>query len=56
VHLRNKLEISTRISTVLDEILNHQRAPYDRTGLGYSNRKGADNEEESTSSRQPREE
>ena len=40
---------------MLDEILNNQREPSDRTGLDYSNNKEADNEEASTSSKQPRE-
>jgi hypothetical protein len=49
------LEKSTRISTTLDEILNHQGTPYDRMGLGYNEKKEYVNEESSTSSRQPRE-
>jgi hypothetical protein len=41
---------------VLYEILNHQRAPYDRMGIGYSNKTEDVNEEASTSSKKPREE
>jgi hypothetical protein len=39
VHLGKKLDKSTRISTTLDEILNHQETPYDRMGLGYNEKK-----------------
>jgi hypothetical protein len=42
------LENSARSSTSLDEILNHQREPFDRTSLHYSNRKEVVNEEAST--------
>jgi hypothetical protein len=56
VHLRKEMEKSTRSSIVSDEIINHHRAPSDRTGLGYNKKKESINEEASTSSKQPREE
>jgi hypothetical protein len=40
-----------KISTTLNEILNFQRSPFDRTGLGYSEKKEVANEEASTSSK-----
>jgi hypothetical protein len=58
VYLRKELEIShtnmkfENISTTLNEILNRQRSPFDRIGLGYSEKKEVDNEEASTSSKQ----
>jgi hypothetical protein len=38
-------------STTLNEILNRQRSPLDKTGLGCSEKKEAANEEASTSSK-----
>jgi hypothetical protein len=35
-------------STTLNEILNRQRSPFDRVGLGYNGEKEATNEETST--------
>jgi hypothetical protein len=50
VDLRNKVENSKKFlnsSKILDEILESQRSPYDKSGLGY---KGEDTHvEESTS-------
>jgi hypothetical protein len=43
-------------STTLNEILNRQRSPFDRTSLGYSEKKEVTNEEASTSSKQSSEE
>jgi hypothetical protein len=40
------------ISTTLNEILNYQRSAFDKTGLGYSEKKEGVNEEASTSSKQ----
>jgi hypothetical protein len=45
-----------KISTTLNEILNCQRSPFDKTGLGYSEKKEVANEEASTSSKQSSEE
>jgi hypothetical protein len=43
-------------STTLNEILNCQRSPFDKTGLGYSEKKVDVEEEASTSSKQSSEE
>jgi hypothetical protein len=43
-------------STTLSEILNCQRSPFDKTVLGYSEKKEVSNEEASTSSKQSSEE
>jgi hypothetical protein len=39
-----------RIYTTLNEILNYQRSPFDKTGPDYNEKKEAANEEASTSS------
>jgi hypothetical protein len=62
VYLRRELERSStnikyeKSSTTLNEILNHQRSPFDKTGLGYNKGKETANEEASTSSKQSNEE
>ena len=43
-------------SVALEEILNCQRSPFDKTVLGYSEKKEVSNEEASTSSKQSSEE
>jgi hypothetical protein len=45
-----------KIHTTLNEILNRQISPFDKTGLGYNEKKEAANEEASTSSKQSSEE
>ena len=58
VYLRKELEKShtntkfENISTTLNEILNRQISPFDKTSLGYNENKEAANEEASTSSKQ----
>jgi uncharacterized protein (DUF2252 family) len=43
-------------STTLNEILNCQRSSFDKTGVGYSEKKGVAHQEASTSSKQSSEE
>jgi hypothetical protein len=62
VYLRRELECSPTItkyenvSTTLNEILKHQRSPFDKTSLGYNKGKETTIEEASTSSKQSNEE
>jgi hypothetical protein len=62
VYMRKELEISPtsisfeKRSTTLNGILNCQRLPLEKIGLGYNKRKEAANEEASTSSKQSSEE
>jgi len=45
-----------KISRTLNEFLNHQRSPSDKTSIGYNKGKEIANEEASTSSKQSNEE